>query len=127
MKAAVAISGREATITAGTDKRTILLGGSSKAFIVLDAALVSGFFVLPAQMRAYADADTTVLVPGTGESTFLDVIAGNKPARPTDVPQTDASLSFAGEAPFVEWYDPHTLLVDQISLPGQNLTIKRKP
>ena len=126
MKAVVEFNGREATITAGHDKQTIPLGGSSKGFVILDSALVSGFFMLPAQMRANANGDSTVLVPGTGGSAFIDVIPGDKPARPADVPQRDASLSFAGDGPFVEWYDPQTLIVDEVALPGQNLIIKRK-
>ena len=126
MKAIVTIGDRKATIAAGDDVRSVQLGGSSKGFIILDSAMVSGFFALPAQMRAYKNADTTVLIPGTGSSAFIDVIPDDKPKRPADVPENDASLSFAGEAPFVEWYDPTTLVVDEIQLPGQNLTIRRK-
>ena len=125
MKTVVTIAGREATMVAGTDKRIIALGGSSKGFVILDAALVSGFFALPAQMRVRANGDATVLIPGTGASAFIDVIPEDRPARPPEVPQSDESLSFAGELPFVEWFDPRSLVVDEISLPGQNVTIHR--
>lgn len=125
MDADVALGDRSATITAGKDVKTVLLGGTSKGFIVLDAGMVAGFAILPAQMHALGNADTTVLVPGTGESSFIDVIPDNNVARPTDVPGNDVSLSFAGPAPFVEWYDPQTFVVDEISIPGQDLTVKR--
>lgn len=126
MNADVSLGDRSATITAGKDVKTVLLGGTSKGFIVLDAGTVAGFFVLPAQMRALGNADTTVLIPGTGESSFIDVIPDNKVARPADVPAADLSLSVAGPAPFVEWYDPQTYIVDQVSIPGQDLTVKRQ-
>lgn len=126
MKLAVTFAPREATVVTGTDKQTVALGGSSKGFLILDAALISGFFALPAQMRAFGGGDTTVLVPGTGQSTFLSSIAGDEPVRPSDVPRSDTSLSFAGEAPFVEWFDPQTLVADEVILPGENLIIKQR-
>jgi len=127
MDANVALADRSATVTAGKDKKTVLLGGTSKGFIVLDAAMVAGFVMLPAQMHALGNGDTTVLVPGTGESSFIDVIPDNKIARPADVPATDVSMSFAGPSPFVEWYDPQTFVVDEIVIPGQDLIVRRQP
>jgi len=127
MDANVSLADRSATVTAGKDSKTVLLGGTSKGFIVLDASMVAGFVMLPAQMQALGNADTTVLVPGTGESSFIDVIPDNKIARPADVPAADVSISFAGPSPFVEWYDPQTLVVDKIVIPGQDLIVKRQP
>lgn len=123
MNAVVTFADRNATVTAGTDVKQIPLGGSSKSFIILDSSSVAGFFILPAQMRAMANGDTTVVVPGAGTSGFLDVIPDNKPQRPASVPPGDASVSFAGETPFVEWYDPATFVPDEVDMPGQNLVI----
>lgn len=125
MDVVVTFGNREATMTEGTDVKTFPLGGSSKSFVVFDTTMASGFFLLPAQMRVLADADTTALVPGTGVATFLNPIPDNKPLRPAEVPAGDASLSIAGELPFVEWYDPQTLLVDEVQIPGQGLVVKR--
>ena len=125
MNLAVAFGPREATVTAGRDVRTFALGGSSKTFVVLDSSAMSGFFLLPAQMRAFGSGDTTALVPGAGTEKFLDVIPGDRPLRPAGVPAADVSISFAGDTPFVEWYDPSTLVVDQVIVPGLNLVIKR--
>jgi len=127
MDATVALADRSATVTAGKDVKTVLLGGTSKGFIVLDAATVAGFVMLPAQMHALGNADATVLVPGTGESSFIDVIPDNTIARPADVPVADVSISFAGASPFLEWFDPQTFVVDEIVIPGQDLIVKRKP
>ncbi|MFN2527957.1 MAG: hypothetical protein ABR584_04475 [Candidatus Baltobacteraceae bacterium] len=126
MDANVTLADRSATVTAGKDVKTALLGGTSKGFIVLDAAMVAGFVMLPAQMHALGNADATVLVPGTGESSFIEVIPDNKIARPPNVPAADVSISFAGTSPFVEWYDPQTFVVDEIIIPGQDLIVKRK-
>ena len=125
MDVTVAFAPRTATVRAGGDVRDFALGGTSKAFVILDSSSVAGFFALPAQMRAFAGADTTVLVPGLGAEKFLNVIPGDKPARPAGVPAADVSISFAGQSPFVEWYDPATLVPDRIDVPGASLTITR--
>lgn len=125
MRLNVSFAAREATVTAGNDVRTFPLGGSSKTFVLLDSSAVSGFFLLPAQMHARGSGDATALIPGLGAQRFLDFIPGDKPARPADVPAGDLSLSFAGESPLIEWYDPASLIPDQVSVPGDNLVIKR--
>ncbi|MDP9017900.1 MAG: hypothetical protein M3N19_06250 [Candidatus Eremiobacteraeota bacterium] len=125
MDAAVSFLDRTATVTAGTDTRSFPLGGSSKLFVILDSSLVSGFFILPAQIKALAGADATVLTPGSGGSGFLTVIGGDSPSRPANVPADDVSISFAGDAPFIEWYDPKTMLVDEVLAPGQSLILQR--
>ena len=125
MDADVTLADRSATVKAGKDVRTVLLGGTSKGFVILDAGMLAGFAMLPAQMHALGNPDSTVLIPGTGESSFIDVIPDNKIARPADVPAADVSLSFAGSAPFVEWYDPQTFVVDQVVIPGQDVVIRR--
>ncbi|GAC1360276.1 MAG: hypothetical protein NVSMB31_20440 [Vulcanimicrobiaceae bacterium] len=126
MDVSVTFADRVATVAAGSDTRTFPLGGSSKLFAIIDSSLVSGFFMLPAQMNALANADSTVLTPGSGGTGFLTVIGGDRPSRPSDVPAEDASISFAGDAPFIEWYNPKTLVVDQVLAPGQSLILKRR-
>ncbi|PZR55997.1 MAG: hypothetical protein DLM50_09255 [Candidatus Meridianibacter frigidus] len=125
-KATVSFSDRVATMVMGSDTKTIPMGGSSRSFIVLDTSLVSGYFLLPAQVRAFAGADLTAIIPGQGGSAFLNVIPNDRPARPSDVPAGDVSISFAGEIPFVEWYEPSTLILDELSMPVQNLVVKRR-
>jgi len=126
MKATVVFDARTAVVTAGGDPRTFQLGGSSKHFVVLDIATASGFLMLPSQMHAWRDADTTALVPALGSVLFLSILHDVQSQRPAGVPPADVSISFAGEAPFVEWYDPATLVVDEIDVPGQKLQIVRR-
>ena len=126
MQVEASFDGRAATVTAGTDKRTFQLGGSSKSFIILDNASMAGFLILPAQMKAWNDADTTALVPANASQAFLSVLHDVTPQRPAAIPAADVSLSFTGEAPFVEWYDPNTLIVDEVDVPGQNLRVVRR-
>ncbi len=126
MQASVSFDGRSATITAGSDQRTIQMGGSSKSFIILDNATMSGFLMLPAQMKAWKDADATALVPGLGSRAFVSVLRDVVSQRPSGVPAGDVSLSCQGEVPFVEWYDPTTFVVDEVDIPGENLRIIRR-
>ena len=126
MLASVSFNGRSATVTAGTDQRTFQMGGSSKNFVIIDSGTMSGFLMLPAQMKAWNDADATALIPGVGSEAFLSVLRDVPQQRPGTIPAADVSLSLAGEAPFVEWYDPNTLVVDEVEIPGQNLRITRR-
>ncbi|GAC1499100.1 MAG: hypothetical protein NVS1B14_02410 [Vulcanimicrobiaceae bacterium] len=115
-----------ARVVTGAQSKDFPLGGSSRAFVVLDATMMSGFFMLPAQASALAFGDATALVPGLAAATYINLIPENVPARPREVSARDASISFAGETPFVEWYDPVTNVVDEVSIPGQDLTVRRK-
>jgi hypothetical protein len=126
MQAETSFDGRTATVTAGNHQQTFQLGGSSKSFIILDNASMAGFLILPAQMRAWNNADTTALVPANVSQLFLSVLHDVASQRPATIPAADVSLSFTGEAPFVEWYDPNTLIVDEVDVPSQNLRVVRR-
>jgi len=126
MPGTVSFNGRTADVNTGGFNKTFTLGGTSKNFVIMDTATMSGLLLLPSQMRAWNDADTTALVPALSSEAFLSVLHGVTVQRPATVPATDVSISFQGEAPFVEWYDPATLVVDEVDFPGQNLQIIRR-
>ncbi|MBV9277146.1 MAG: hypothetical protein JOZ97_02820 [Candidatus Eremiobacteraeota bacterium] len=126
MAGTVAFNGRSADITSGGVNKTFQLGGTSKQFVIMDTATMSGLLMLPAQMHAWHDADTTALVPALMSEAFLNVLHDVAVQRPPSISATDVSLSFQGEAPFVEWYDPATLIVDEVDFVGQNLRIIRR-
>jgi len=126
MPGVVSFNGRSADVTTGGVNRTFQLGGTSKYFVIMDTATMSGFFMLPAQMRAWNDADTTAIVPAVTQEAFLNVLKGVTVQRPASIPAADVSLSLQGEPPFVEWYDPATFIVDEVDFPGQNLRIVRR-
>lgn len=122
----VVFTDRAATVTLDTESRSFPLGGSSKAFAVFDSSLFSGFFALPAQLHAIGAGDLTLLAPGQMALEHIQYIEGDHPVRPADVPASDASASFTGDIVFVEWYDPATFVPDEVILPADNITVRRK-
>lgn len=122
----IAFADRSATMTMDKNSQSFPLGGSSKTFAVFDSGLFSGYFALPAQLRAIGAGDLTLLVPAQMNLQHIQYIEGDHPSRPADVPASDQSASFAGDLVFVEWYDPATLIPDEVILPGENITVRRK-
>jgi hypothetical protein len=126
LKSSVTFSGTGATL-AGAQPLTFNLSGNAKHFIVLDGALLSGYLALPAQMILWNDAPAMVVVPVYAQAAVFAVDPNAKPVRPIGVPAADASLSVTQPLPFVEWYDPSTLIVDELDMPAYGVVISRKP
>jgi len=99
---------------------------NAKHFVVADFGLFAGLLPLPAQMKAWDDAPVLVVVPMLGRSAPLAPDATATVQRPASVPATDVALVFAGEAPFTIWYDPATLVPDEIDVEAQGLTVTRQ-
>ncbi|HEV7180091.1 MAG TPA: hypothetical protein VGN11_09470 [Candidatus Baltobacteraceae bacterium] len=116
----VSVSGLQGTKSFG-------LPGNAKHFIVLDLGTLSGFVALPAQMKAWNNAAVLAVVPSYGQSLALVPDSSQRPARPTGVPANDVALAFAGQFPFTVWYDPATLVTDELDVPAQGLSVTRKP
>jgi hypothetical protein len=93
--------------------------------VVIDGATVTGFLLLPAQVKAQSIRSFTVIAPSASRSLVFRVDGSANPARPADVAAADASLSITGTPNFVEWYDPQTMLVDEVDVPAQQVTITR--
>lgn len=109
-----------ATETAKGQTLAITLTANTSRFVILDGALLTGFLLLPHEMRG--QSAVTGLAPVVAFSTALT--AGNdNPPRPKGVSDRDAHLSILGPVPFVEWYDPVAGIVDEIDVPSQALII----
>jgi hypothetical protein len=93
--------------------------------VVLDGALISGFLLLPSQVKAQGLTSFTVVAPTGTQSVVAQVDPSAQPARPADVPASDTSLAISGNVNFVEWYDPQTMIVDEIDVPAQQVVINR--
>jgi hypothetical protein len=93
--------------------------------IVLDGSLISGFLLLPSQAKAESLSSFTLISPMATQSALAQIDTGTTPARPADVPSPDVSLAVTGSVNFVEWYDPQTMVVDEIDVPGQQVVITR--
>ncbi|HZZ66425.1 MAG TPA: hypothetical protein VFE17_13040 [Candidatus Baltobacteraceae bacterium] len=124
MKSTVAFTASEATQTGDVNKKYDLVA-DAKHFVLLDLVSFTGFFALPAQMQAWNRTPVIAVVPTYGQGIPLAVDPAMKPARPAGVPAGDAPMSFNTMMAITVWYDPATLLVDEVDVPAQGVTIKR--
>ncbi len=127
-RVAVALTPTTATVNASTtggQPQTYALDPNGKHFVVIEPGLLAGFFALPAQMRAWNDAAVTALAPALGTEEPIAPTAAPTSSRPPGVPAGDAGLAVGGRMPFTVWYDPATMIPDQIVIPSQDATITR--
>lgn len=120
------ISGDTAQVTSaqGTTASFKLTSGQ-KHFVVVDLGTMAGFVPLPAQMQAWSNASVCAVIPSFGQSVVISPDASTTPTRPAAVPATDSSLTFQGHTPFTVWYNPTTLVPDEIDIASQGVTITR--
>jgi hypothetical protein len=125
-KDSAVIAGTSASVTTPRGKTSsITLLPTTKHFVVIDLGTLAGFVPLPAQMKNWDNAPALAVVPTFGQSLSLIPDDGPAPARPTTVPAADVEISFTGQAPFTIWYDPATLVPDEIDMSSQGLTVTR--
>ncbi|MEO9169643.1 MAG: hypothetical protein ABI282_00455 [Candidatus Baltobacteraceae bacterium] len=126
LKDSATISGSTATVTGLQGTKSFNLLGSTKHFVVIDLGVISGFVALPAQMASWNNDPVLAVIPSFGTSLAIAPDASLTPARPANVPSTDAPLAFGGRVPFTIWYNPTNFIADEIDVPAQNLTVIRK-
>ncbi|HEX8807035.1 MAG TPA: hypothetical protein VF741_08795 [Candidatus Aquilonibacter sp.] len=102
------------------------LAAPTKHFVVADFGLFAGLLPLPAQMHEWNNSPVLVVVPMLGRSAALAPDATARAKRPTTVPASDVALVFTGEAPFTIWYDPTTLVPDEIDVSAQGIVVTRQ-
>ena len=128
-KVSLALTPTTATLRgagAGDQAQTFPLDPHAKHFVVIEPGLMAGLFALPAQMRAWDGTPVTGIAPVFGRvESLAPELSAAPPARPNGVPASDQELSVGASVPFVVWYDPTTLIPDQIAVPSQNLTATR--
>ncbi len=122
---ALAFKGNTANETADNGNMAFTLGASTKNFAVLDGTMFAGFFILPAQLRAWNAQSFTAVSPMFGHGGAIALDAALKPDRPKDVPAADVPLSVSDPVEFTLWYDPATLVVDELVVPQQDATYAR--
>lgn len=115
------------TVPGSTDFR---VETGTTRLVVVDGALATGFLFLPAQIRAQALNVFTVYAPSGAETFYCRINATAAPPRPTGLPAPDLPLtvdgtSQSGNTEFVVWYDPTSLVVDEVDVPTQQVTIAR--
>ncbi len=123
--AALAFNGGTANETSDNGAMKFDLGAGTKHFVVLDGTLFSGFFILPAQLQAWSTPPVTAVSPMYGHGGAIAVDAALKADRPKGIPAGDIALSVSEPIEFTLWYDPATLIVDELDAPQQSLSYVR--
>ncbi len=123
--AALTFNGDSATETADNGGMTFTLDAGTKHFAVLDGTLFAGFFILPAQLRAWNAQAFTAVSPMFGHGGAIAIDATLKADRPKDVPAADVPVSVSDPVAFTLWYDPVTLVADELDVPAQGASFVR--
>lgn len=123
--AALAFNGPTATETADNGAASFTLGANTAHFAVLDGTMFAGFFILPSQLRAWNAQAFTTVAPMFGRSVAMSLDRAMKPNRPAGVPAADVAIAVSDPVEFTLWYDPATLLVDELDVPQQDATYTR--
>lgn len=126
MQSSVAFKDGEATQT-GDVTKTYALAADAKHFVVLDFGPLSGYVALPAQMQAWNDSPVIAIVPMYAQGVPIIVDKTLAPDRPKTVPASDAEISVKSPVQFTVWYDPKTLIVDEMEAPTEGLSVTRQP
>lgn len=126
MKDSATFNGSSANVTGVQGTQSFNLSGNAKHFVVVDLGTFAGFLALPAQMKAWNNSAVLAVVPSYGQSLAIVPDATLQPARPATVPAADVPLAFGGRVPFTVWYDPNTLVTDEVDVTSQGLSVTRK-
>lgn len=125
MRSTLAFKGGQA-MQSGDVTKTYDLAADAKHFVVLDFGPFTGYFMLPAQMQAWNDQPVVAVVPMYAQGVPIAVDKSLKPDRPKAVPVTDEQISVASPVQFTVWYDPKTLVVDELDVPADGVTVTRE-
>ncbi|MHB8146592.1 MAG: hypothetical protein ACYDGM_04930 [Vulcanimicrobiaceae bacterium] len=123
----LSVTGSTASLTGPAGPQAFTLLAPATHFVVIDGALLAGFMALPAQMQAWSDAPIDAIAPVYGRAVSLTAEAAVAAVRPTGVAANDVALAIGGPYPFTLWYDPATLITDQLDVPSQGIVVTRVP
>jgi len=122
---ALVFKANNATESGDNGGTTFSLSAGTKHFAVLDGTLFTGFFILPSQLRAWNTQTFTAVSPMFGYGGAMAADAALKADRPKNVPAADLRLSVSDPIAFTIWYDPATLVVDEVDVPQQGASFVR--
>ncbi|HUZ50304.1 MAG TPA: hypothetical protein VMW12_11315 [Candidatus Dormibacteraeota bacterium] len=123
----LSVAGTTASLTGPAGPQSFTLLAPATHFAVIDAALLAGFIALPAQMQAWNDAPIDAIAPIYGRATPLATLPTAAVVRPAGIAAKDVALAVGGPYPFTLWYDPTTLVTDELEVPSQNIVVTRTP
>jgi hypothetical protein len=120
---ALTIDGTTATLrqATGTTKISALTGAP---FVVFDY-FVASFFALPAILREAQTSTLSLVVVGADKAQPMTASA-SAAERPAGIATTDASIAVTIEDAIATlWYDPQTLVLNELDLPRSRIVYKR--
>jgi hypothetical protein len=112
--------------TLTSQPQQLALVPSTDHFVVIEPGLLAGLFALPAQLASWKEAAVTWITPTAARAQALTVNPSAATSRPAGVPAADSVLSIAQPIAVTIWYDPNTLVPDEISVPSQNAVLTRE-
>lgn len=101
------------------------LDASTRHFVVIEPGLLAGLFALPAQLGTWKDPAVTWITPTSGQAQLLSTGSASSESRPSGVGPQDVVLSITAPVSVTIWYDPATLVPDQIAVPSQSAVLTR--
>jgi len=124
----VTVAGASATISGTLTNATQRVGlqPNTQHFVVVEPGLLAGLFVLPAQVNAWKVSALTWITPTSAQAQLLTIDPNATAPRPNGVPRNDALLSIEQPIAVTIWYDPATLVPDQLIVPSQSATLTRE-
>ncbi len=129
----VAATSDSATVTSSQAPPAKNLGlvPNTRHLVIIDPGLAAGLFVLPAQLAAWREDSVTWVTPITAEAASLATQSDPPSSPPDGVPPNDVAISLVGTSstgriPVTIWYDPSTMVPDEILVPSQNAVLTRQ-
>ncbi|MDQ2991289.1 MAG: hypothetical protein M3R30_00510, partial [Candidatus Eremiobacteraeota bacterium] len=121
----VTFSGAAATVNGGLGGGATFRLAAGEHFAIVDGGLLSGFLALPMEVAAWPGAQIQGIAAVYGKEAALTLDAAAKPARPAAVPATDVAIAYSAPIALVEWYDPATMVLDELDVPSQGFVVTR--
>lgn len=126
---AVTLTATSATVTGAVTSaapKQLSLAPNTRHFVVVEPGLLAGLFALPAQLASWKEPSVTWISPAIAQAQELAVDPSPTQQAPSGVPPHDVVLSIARPLVVTIWYDPSTLIPDEISVPSQSAVLTRE-
>lgn len=109
-----------------SNPQQLALTPNTRHFVVIEPGLLAGIFALPAQLSAWKEPAVTWITPTSSQAQTLMASPSSTAIRPSGVPAQDAVLAIERPMAVTIWYDPATLVPDEVSVPSQNAELTRE-
>jgi len=120
----ISFTANAAHVTTFGLQTTLIAQSGAPHLVVLDGAMPSGFFALPAAAAAARAASLTAINAGALSAIALSLNRNLSLPRPAGVPAGDVAVSVLNPTAFSVWYDPKTFVMHELDVPLHNVVEK---